>query len=153
MRPELTFHQSRADRDEIQEHLMLCETDFIPPLSVRTDIRAYTQKVFERSSRFEAWSGGRLIGLVAAYFNDPDTRVAYITNVSVLRSWRGEGIARGLLGRCLDDARKIGFDFIELEVDRHNEAAIRLYDALRFQNGRTSGSVVTMFLELGRGRR
>ena len=79
---------NKASELEIAKHLLHCDADFIPPLSNRIDINKYAQKIASRATRFEAWSDSTLVGLVAAYCNDQENHIAYITSVSVERVGR-----------------------------------------------------------------
>jgi len=84
MSKTLVFTSSQASEVEIAEHLAHCDADFLPPLSSRVEIVDYARKIVAQAARFEAWSGGRLVGLVAMYCNDQERQIAYITSVSVL---------------------------------------------------------------------
>lgn len=101
--------------------------------------------------RFEAWSGGALIGLVAAYCNDHKTHIACITNVSVLKAWMGKGIAAHLMSRCVEHAKASGMQQITLEVAIDNAPAIRLYKKSGFVSDRTNGLFVSMISNLKSG--
>jgi len=145
---ELQFFRNRSGAAEVLEHLHACVGAFIPPLGDRVDLAAYAGKLASRAERFEAWDGGRLAGLVAAYCNDPGQRTAFITSVSVLECWKGRGIAARLLSDCLDHARASGFLECSLEVGKHNEAALRLYAARGFAIDGESEGFIRMKLNL-----
>ena len=113
---------NKASVAEIADHLLRCDTDFVPPLSGHVEIIDYAKKIADLAMRFEAWAGGTLIGLVAAYCNHQESRIAYITSVSVLRAWMGKGIAARLMGRCIEHAKASGMQQIGLEV---REAVVR----------------------------
>lgn len=57
----------------------------------------------------------------------------HITNIAVHREWRRQGIARGLLGTILEDARRRHLTTAFLEVRPTNTEARRLYENLGFQ--------------------
>lgn len=139
-----------ADAGLIAAHLRACDDTFVPPLSSRVDIEAYAQKLAARSERFEAWSDGVLVGLLAVYCNDLDSRVAYITNVSVMPVSRGQGIASQLIARCVENVTVIGHAAIELEVDTRNQAAARLYEKHGFLPVRASAQATTLRVALGK---
>lgn len=98
--------------------------------------------------RFEAWSGGTLVGLVAAYCNDREGQLAYVTSVSVLKAWAGKGIAARLLSRCVEHAKSSGMRRISLEVASDNAPAIRLYEKYGFAAGKATNAILTMNLSL-----
>ena len=139
-----------ASRQRIAKHLLLCDADFIPPLSGRVEIRYYAQKIVSKATRFEAWSGHTLIGLVAVYCND-QARSAFITSVSVLREWTGKGIAANLMKQCIERSKASGMQKISLEVAGENAPAIRLYGSCGFVACEAHVPVVTMDLYLDSG--
>ena len=145
------YVSNKASEAEIAEHLSRCDDDFIPPLSGRVEINDYAQKVARKATRFEAWSGGTLVGLVAAYINDQDKHIAYITSVSVLQSWAGKGIAANLMTRCVEHAKASGMRQINLEVAGDNTPAIRLYESNGFIADKANAPFVTMSLNLQNG--
>lgn len=138
----------KASEAEIAAHLVRCDADFVPPLSDRVAIQDYARKIASTALRFEAWSGGSLIGLVAAYCNDRDKCIAYITSVSVLRAWTGKGIGAHLVGQCIEHAKESGMQLISLEVAETNMRAIKLYAKRGFVVSKANGPFVAMNLYL-----
>ena len=96
--------------------------------------------------RFEAWSEGALVGLLAAYCNDRENGIAYITSVSVLEDWTGQGIAARLLRECVEHAKVSGMRQICLEVASANLPAIKLYENSGFIAGEATGGSIGMNL-------
>ena len=147
----IEYLSNKASEEEIVEHLLRCDADFVPPLSTRVKISDYAQKIASKATRFEAWSGGTLVGLVAAYCNDQETRVAYITSVSVLRECMSKGIAANLVSQCIEHAKASGMRQISLEVASDNTPAIKLYEKSGFVAGKADVPFVTMNLSLESG--
>lgn len=135
-----------ANAAQVLGHLRACDGAFVPRLSERLDIDAYSHKITDKAERFEAWSNNQLIGLVAAYCNNACGKTAFVTNVSVLPSWHGVGIASRLLVSCIATAHEIGFERIELVVDLHNTAATLLYQKHGFTVTDTRDRSQTMHL-------
>jgi ribosomal protein S18 acetylase RimI-like enzyme len=132
MSAAVAYLSNRASAAEISDHLSRCDADFAPLLSGRVEINDYAKKIANKATRFEAWSGGKLVGLVAAYCNDQVSRITYITSVSVLREWTGKGIATHLINQCVEHARASGMQQISLEVAGNNTPAIKLYEKIGF---------------------
>ena len=151
MNQKIEFLLNKASESEIAEHLRACDGDFVPLLSGRVDINKYAQKIEKKAMRFEAWSGGTLIGLVAAYNNDMEMRIAYITSISVLKEWTRKGIATRLLRCCLEHAKSSGMQHVSLEVLGNNKLAIKLYENSGFIVIKVNTPFVTMNLELANG--
>ena len=135
---EVEFRSGAATRDDIAAHLAECDMDFIPPLHTYLDLQQYSEKLGRNATTFEAWTGGRLVGLVAIYLNDSAQAMGFISSVSVARSFSGLGIAARLIRDSLGFAREKGFRAASLEVAPHNGAAIRLYEGLGFTRAETN---------------
>lgn len=144
----IDYRLNSATKADIVEHLVGCDNDFVPRLSQRVDIKDYAHKIINNAVRFEAWAGTKLLGLVAAYFNDQVTRIAYITSVSVLKEFTGNGIGTCLMSQCLGFAKKSGIERIRLEVACNNLSAIKLYEKSGFVIDRLNAPFVTMELHL-----
>jgi ribosomal protein S18 acetylase RimI-like enzyme len=151
MNATVEYLTSRASETEIAEHLSRCDADFVPRLSGRVQLEEYAKKIVSRATRFEAWSDGTLVGLVAVYCNDQERRIAYITSVSVLMAWTGKGIAACLMNRCIEHAKALGMRLISMEVAEDNVSAIELYEKCGFVAGKANCTFVSMSLYLRGG--
>ncbi|MBT7065127.1 MAG: GNAT family N-acetyltransferase [Verrucomicrobia bacterium] len=132
-RTKPTYSSGIATFSDVWEHLAECRESFTPSLSQRVDIREYSCKLHLNAETFEAWDGSRLIGLLAAYFNDPEGVAAFISSVSVSPDCGKRGIAASLMTMCIDFASSHGFKQIRLEVSAANIRAVNLYRRFRFQ--------------------
>lgn len=140
--------RNRADISAINAHLQACDSKFIPLLSERVDLAAYSVKIATDAERFEAWSGDRLIGLVAAYLNAPEQQSIFVTNVSVTPDWHGQGVATRLFSKFIDYARDAAFVRVALKVDVRNDRARAFYRALGFGDVTVDGTEVETTLDL-----
>jgi len=140
------YLSNKATEAEIAEHLSCCDADFVPPLNGRVEIKDYAKKIANYATRFEAWSGSKLVGLVAAYCNDQEKRRAYITSVSVLREWTGKGIASRLLNQCIEHVKASGMRQVSLEVASGNTSAIKLYEKGDFIMDKANATFISMNL-------
>lgn len=150
MSRQVEFCMNHATEAEIANHLSHCDADFVPSLSGRVDIGGYAHKIAAKATRFEAWVEGVLVGLMAAYCNDSERRVAFITSVSVLHGWQGRSIASQMMERCIRYVKELGFARIELEVDNENLGAANLYEKMGFVINRACDRTVIMHLNIGK---
>ncbi|MFA5828071.1 MAG: GNAT family N-acetyltransferase [Candidatus Shapirobacteria bacterium] len=148
MANNIRYEINTASEKEIYSHLVKCDGDFVPSLSKTVNIEKYSKKLFAKAIRFEAWSGKVLVGCVAAYINDKINHLAYITNVSVIREYMGQGIASGLLLRCIEYVKENKFCKILLEVNKHNSLAISLYKKFNFRQYDTEDDSLKMMVTL-----
>jgi ribosomal protein S18 acetylase RimI-like enzyme len=151
MNTEIEYLSNKASATQIAEHLSRCDADFVPPLSSQVEINDYAKKITAKATRLEAWSGGILVGLVAAYCNDQQMRIAYITSVSVLKEWKGKGIARCLVKQCIEHAKVSDMRQISLETAKDNTTAIKLYEQSGFVSGKANPPFIGMDLYLKNG--
>jgi len=120
---------------------------FNPPLSSQIEsIEKYVEKLKNNAVIFEAWDNDELIGLVAAYLNNYETKIGFITSVIVSRKYQKQGIAKILLEKTIDFAKEKGFEKIHLEVHKENKNAIGLYKTFGFVEN--SVEFITMDLKL-----
>lgn len=128
------YSNNKATAAQLLAHLQQCDSAFIAGLEQRTNLAAYAEKLTGYAERFEAWANGCLLGVVALYCNDTQTRQAYISHVSTLPAWQGQGIAKALLNHACDHAQTVGMTHVQLEVATDNHAALRLYQQQGFAN-------------------
>jgi ribosomal protein S18 acetylase RimI-like enzyme len=146
----VTYAVDAATDAAIGEHLRRCDALFNPRLSERLDVAQYAAKIRAKAVTFEAWSGDELVGLLAAYLNEPRAMEGFVTNVSVEAGFQGSGIGDTLMHNCIRLARDRGFREIGLEVHTSNERAVALYRRHAFEVSGTRGEFLRMTLSLGR---
>jgi len=148
MKHNVMYKMNSADALDIANHLHICDPYFNPSLSSRLLINTYANKLFEKSQRFEFWDDCSLIGLVAAYCNDPLQRTSFITSVSIIPTYHGQGLAKKLILICIDHLKQKSFTSIELEVYDQNNIAKNLYHNLGFSESHNNGSYLTLTLPI-----
>jgi ribosomal-protein-alanine N-acetyltransferase len=130
---KIIYKRGTASKKDIVEHLYRCASNFEPPLDSYTNIEEYGSKIFEHAKTFEAWENNILIGLVAVYYNDMETRIGFITNVSVVKEKQGLGIAHILIENAIDYGKEKNFVQVDLEIkDINNTKVFNLYKNLGF---------------------
>jgi ribosomal protein S18 acetylase RimI-like enzyme len=144
----ILYKQNTANYNQVFTHLVKCDEYFVPKLSEKTDIAAYTDKIIKNSITFEAWENEELVGLIAAYFNDVQNKTGFITNVSILKEFSGKGIASDLLKQCINYGRQNNFSEIGLEVSVKNDSAIKLYKKYNFVQEEIKNDLLVMKINL-----
>lgn len=118
----------RIDFKEIES--LICEEQnasegrFIPDV----DVAGYIEKLKLHAEFVKKYSDGNLSGFIAFYCNDPARKAAFITLVLLDDKYRGKGIASELLKDVLAVCDERGFQSCELEVEKDNLSAIKLYE-------------------------
>lgn len=138
------YKKNKASHKQIADHFKACPFD--PPLESYTDdVDKYIEKIINNAERFECWVDDELAGLVAVYCNDFENKKAFITIVSVMTKYGGQGIAKELLGQAIAHCKKIQFKEVSLEVSASNDRAIKIYDKLGFKkSGEKDGKFIIM---------
>ena len=144
----IIYRIQTATLEDIYSHLYSCDNGYQPPLSSRVDLSQYSEKLFKRALSFEAWDENLLIGMINAYFNDYNTRISFISNVSVLQEYRRQGIASKLLQMCLAYASQRNFLCIKLEASSKNSSALEVYKKAGFKVVQACGSCLLMICEV-----
>jgi GNAT superfamily N-acetyltransferase len=86
-----------------------------------------------------AWHGdevvGTVFGMINAKENEANGRSRGMTElISVARHWRGRGIAKALIARCMAELRSRGMTEVALGVDEENPSgALHLYKKMGFE--------------------
>lgn len=96
--------------------------------------------VKEQIPNFVAIDGQELVGAVEVFpgsmcgFNDDNAERRGYLGIQLAQGYRGKGFGRKLMQAAIDDARRYGFEVIELTVFQSNFAAIELYEKLGFKH-------------------
>jgi ribosomal protein S18 acetylase RimI-like enzyme len=146
--PKILYEIKKAAVPDLLSNLKACDMDFVPPLSQRVNLDEYSNKLYTNSITFEAWSNNKLIGMVAAYFNNLGDSSAYVSNVCVENVYKGNNIATVLMKNCINYGIEKNFKTISLNVDENNLAAINLYKKCNFIIIGKNKTDVTMTLVL-----
>lgn len=137
--------RNTASPAAIHAHLRECDARFTPPLSARVDLASYAGKLAARADRFEAWDGGRLVGLVAAYLTSTVSEKGFISSVSVTSDFGGNGLASVLMQECRETARSRGLKGLALDVSAADSGAQAFYRKSGFK---VAGDLQNGFLRM-----
>lgn len=72
--------------------------------------------------------GREIVGSVQFILDWEDPKTVYMVGVSIAKECRGQGLAVKLLKESFDTLRQEHISQVELTVDPHNTAAIRVYE-------------------------
>lgn len=80
--------------------------DFLPRrLSLNQDLEAYADKLAANAEVAYAMSGGDIVGMLALYANEKSSKRAFLPLITVLPTYRGQGIGATMLQRAIAEAR------------------------------------------------
>ena len=127
---DISYKINNSTQKDIYDHLIICDTYFDNILSSRVNLNEFSEKIYTKAMRFEAWYTDKLIGLISAYFNSDV--IGFINHVAVFNRFQRKGISRILLQSCINYGKKNNYKFIYLEVNVKNNKAIELYKSFNF---------------------
>lgn len=133
--------QSEAQRDKDELISLLGVFGDLLPRSLRSghDLDVYAGKLLAHADLAYAVIKGNIVGLLALYANDQGSRRAFIPFMSILPDHQRRGIGKVMLARALALARARRMQVLDLEVNRQNQPAQRLYEAIGFRPIDTEG--------------
>lgn len=147
---DISYEINKADKKEIERHLLACSESFVPPLSSYVDIQTYSEKLEKNAVTFEAWCQNRIVSLIACYLNDEINYIGFITNVSTIPSFQEKKISSFLLQQLIDYSRYYKYKRLSLEVNKLNNIAISFYEKKGFKidANNSTNDIYKMFLNL-----
>ncbi len=121
-----------SDTPLVFEFLKKVDNTFPIPLSFKVNLSDLAQKLIEKGYVCLAVDNDAIVGMVGFYANNFDTKVAYISVVSVSNEYQRRGIAKELLCRALDICNENGMKTCVLYTHKTNNGAIAMYKKLGF---------------------
>lgn len=126
--------QNSASFEELLQFYEKNANMFIPSLNSQVDnLYEYVNKLKKSATFFEAYNDNTLVGLIAVYLNNYETKVAFISSVIVSVDYQGKGISNILLKSAIETAISKSFIRIKLEVFKNNTKALNLYKKFGFE--------------------
>ena len=118
---------------DILDVLIAFDEHFPRSISSRVDaLETHARKLTENAIVYRATATGLTAGFIAFYANSRIEATAFLTHLAVAPQFRGAGVGRALINRCIDDSKAAAMKQIKLEVDGVNESAIGFYRSLGF---------------------
>lgn len=107
------------------------DADFSPTLSSRVNLEQYALKLLKVATVFGVYKHNQLVGAIAVYMNDLDSKVAYCPFLAILPNSRGQGFSQLLLEIAIAELKSKKFKSLSLTV-RADSPANHLYEKKGF---------------------
>lgn len=121
------------DAGRVGAFLQNADKEFVPPLSQRVDLLAYSRKLATYAENFFVTDDAVDKAHAAIYVNRQDAGTAFLSSICVLSRFRSERVSQPLLEACCKLASDRGMHRVSLEVARGNRRAIDFYVRLGFE--------------------
>ena len=105
---------------------------FLPFTSVESE--NFFLKIDQNAEFFKHHFDGKLVGFIACYCNNYESKKAFISLVLIDKQYRGQGISRKIFDQLFGLLKEKKFTNCGLEVRRDNVNAINLYKSLGFKS-------------------
>ena len=142
---EYIHNETKVRMNEILKYLHEHDNDFPIPLSHKTNLKQYLNKMIRLGKSVICVDQNQIVGLIFYYDNNTQERKAFISLVSVDKNYRCKGIATHLIEEVLSLLKKQQFKICEVPTHETNELAIHLYGLLGFcqtENIRKDGTII-----------
>lgn len=115
-------------------YAFLVETNdtFPVPLSNKTDLEQFADKLYRYATLCILEENGKIIAMVAGYTENTVGNTAYISLVATLPAYRGRGYAKQLLLEFIGKSEAKQLKAVHLYTTKENFAAMKMYDSLGF---------------------
>lgn len=118
------------------------------PLRQRVDLYTYAHKLLSFANILVALHNDQIIGFLAIYTNNAQSKIAHIPLFSVLQGYQRKGIGKVMLSRAIALARQRNMRRLWLRVKQDNEIAIHFYSTHRFTISSKVGDKYLMVYDL-----
>ena len=106
----------------------------VPSLKQRNvDITEYAKKLFVHGKIWCHYDMGKPVSIIAGYFNDETSKIAYLSILAVGKEYQGKRLASSLLKEFEEYSLQKGMNYIKLEVRKHNVTAQNLYKKFGYE--------------------
>jgi len=144
----MIYSINTISQEQLFHFLENSSPDHTPALSSVVNLWEYSQKLCTKAVIFETWEKDQLCGILAGYFNSPDSKECFITFLHVNRDYRRLGLGKILMEKAIELAREKNFQTIALMVNINNVNAISFYTRFGFATQSRTDSQIRMELKL-----
>lgn len=124
----MLYKEIPIEFETIYKFLNRVDSYFKPaPLSTKTDLKEYAEKLHSNALHFSCWDSSELVGLSCCYMNNPNRVKAFISLICIDPNYFKKGIGKVLITLCELKAKELQFDIIEAEVDIENIPSFLLF--------------------------
>ncbi len=121
-----------GELDKLSSLLYNIDGSFPIPLSKKTDLKHYGQKLLDKGAVYGAWDKESMVGMCGFYANDTVNHKAYIAVLGIAAEYQHQGIAKHLLNETIAYCSSQKMKQCYLFTHKTNSGAIALYKGLGF---------------------
>lgn len=118
---------------ELYQFLEKVDRLFPVPLSSKTDLKLYVQKLCDFADIICYKIDDVVKGIVAGYISNSTNDLAYVSVLAVLPEEQGKGIGKWLINSFIKKAKQYNKHGVHLYAVQSNKSAMALYTGVGFQ--------------------
>lgn len=141
---DIKVKRNQLSQIDIQQYFEK-NVDMLREMFERVDLIVFSAKISTYAVHFSVSDQDDIIGFMAAYCNDEESKIAYITTISISPKYQGKGLGKKLLEEGIKYARQKGYLYVRLQVRKANIIALKFYEGFGFQKVETCEN--SFFLE------
>jgi len=115
------------DRSDLLDFFRLVSDQFAPPLTARTDIEAWTDKLLDRAHGYVIEGSSGLLGCAFGYCNNLDTKIGQLSVIAIAPQAQGKGQGTILFAALLRKCWEMGMHEAQGRYDSKKAWQIRFY--------------------------
>lgn len=121
-------------REQIEKFLLVVDKCFPVPLSEKTDLSEYAEKLREKATICAVrGKNGNILSMVAGYTENMVNEIAYISMAATLPQYQGRGYGKKLVKEFMNIAQENRMRGVHLYAVESNKPAMKMYEYLGFE--------------------
>ncbi len=124
---KIDFRTESLSKEAILDFLQKNAQDHYVDLNLLVDLENYAIKLSEKALHFTAYNGNTLIGLSSCYFNNLNSKIGYISGISISKDYRRIGIGSQLVDKLTQYGKDTRFKQLQVKPDCKNTILIDFF--------------------------
>ncbi len=121
------FHIESLSKEVILNFLRKNAQDHYTDLNQLIDLDKYSRKLSEKALHFTAYNHETLIALCSCYFNDYNSKIGYISGISISKNYRRMDIGSQLIKKVSTYGKSINFKQLQVKPDCNNTVLLNFF--------------------------
>ena len=129
----ITRKNTKEEYNQLLDFLKSIDQDFFPPFSQRErTLEELLDYYYQTGPIIYLLDDNQVSGMVAYYEHRKEYDCAYITNISILKEYRGQKLGKQLMDLCLNDLKSKNVERVVISTWSTNEIANNFYQKVGF---------------------
>jgi len=127
-------NKETIELEQLYDFIVKVDHEFPIPLSDKVNLKDYSLKLYNNGDFYAAISNNNIVGIIAGYNNDYQSKESYISLLALLKEYRGYGISKQLILTFIEASINKKMEKISAYTHQTNTIPINLYTKMGFIN-------------------